>query len=253
MKNANSIVPAGFQRPWVRIGLTLAVAAGVALLLAPLTYRLTRRLPALALVPVAVVLGLAALPVLLLGFIAASRRGNQADARRAVFGILFVLAVLAMPIVTLVRARATPAIHDITTDLDDPPQFVAVLPARAGTDNPVEYGNGAVADQQRRAYPDLGPLHLDEPPASAFSRALAVARDMGWLIVAADGSAGRIEATDRTRVFGFMDDVVIRVRPDGTGSRIDVRSLSRVGRGDLGTNAKRIGTYLARLGPAKTN
>jgi uncharacterized protein (DUF1499 family) len=247
MKNVNAIVPTGFPRPWVRIGLTLAIAAGAALLLAPLAYRLTRRLPALALVPVAIVLGLAALSILLLGFLTARRRGNRADARRAAFGILFVLAVLAMPIVPLIRARATPAIHDITTDPDDPPQFVAVLPARAGADNPVVYGGAAVADEQRRAYPDLRPLHLDESPASAFSRALAVARDMGWLIVAADASAGRVEATDRTRVFGFMDDVAIRVRSDGTGSRVDVRSLSRVGRGDMGTNAKRIATYISRL------
>jgi uncharacterized protein (DUF1499 family) len=85
------------------------------------------------------------------------------------------------------------------------------------------------------------------PPAAAFDRAMAAVRAMNWEVVAADPSGGRIEATDRTPLFGFRDDVVVRVRPDGKGSRIDVRSLSRVGVGDLGTNAKRVRAYLRRL------
>lgn len=145
------------------------------------------------------------------------------------------------------RARHVPPIHDITTDLTDPPSFVAVLPLRAHAPNPVTYGGDSVAALQRAAYPDIHPLHLDVPPSSAFARALAAARAMGWAIVAADSAAGRIEATATTRWFGFKDDVVVRVRPDAGGSRVDVRSVSRVGVGDVGTNASRIRAYLARL------
>jgi uncharacterized protein (DUF1499 family) len=91
------------------------------------------------------------------------------------------------------------------------------------------------------------PLTLPVPPAQAFDRALAAARAMGWEIVDAAADQGRVEATATTFWFGFKDDVVVRVRPDASGSRIDVRSLSRVGRSDLGANAQRIRTYLDRL------
>ena len=89
---------------------------------------------------------------------------------------------------------------------------------------------------------------MDATPADAFKRALQAARDMGWEIVAADAAAGRIEATDTTFWFGFKDDVVIRVEADGAGSRVDLRSVSRVGVGDVGANAARIRAYLRTLG-----
>ena len=143
-------------------------------------------------------------------------------------------------------ARSVPPIHDITTDTDDPPPFVAVLPLRADAPNPPEY-DPAVAEQQREAYPDLRSVMLDAPPAEAFARALAAAEAMGWEMVADDAAAGRIEATDTTFWYGFKDDVVIRVRPEGAGSRIDVRSKSRVGRSDVGANARRIREFTSRL------
>ena len=97
--------------------------------------------------------------------------------------------------------------------------------------------------QQRNAYPDLQPVMLKVAPAQAFERALATVGEMGWDLVGSDAAAGRIEATDTTFWFGFKDDVVIRVRPADGGSRVDVRSLSRVGVGDAGTNAKRIRAF----------
>jgi uncharacterized protein (DUF1499 family) len=157
------------------------------------------------------------------------------------------VAAAVVPLQLLRTARAVPPIHDITTDTADPPAFEAVLPLRADASNPVEYAGEEVAEQQRQAYPEVQPLLLDDPPARAFERALAAARDMGWEIVDADPGRGRIEATDTTLWFGFKDDVVVRVRPDGNGSRIDVRSLSRIGGSDLGANAARIRAYLARL------
>lgn len=147
----------------------------------------------------------------------------------------------------LEQARRVPPIHDITTDTERPPEFVAILPLRAAAPNPATYGGPAVAAQQRSAYPDIGPLRLDLPPGDGFARALAAARASGWEIVAADSAAGRIEATATTGWFGFKDDVVIRVTPEGGGSRVDVRSVSRVGMSDVGANAKRIRAYLKRL------
>jgi len=66
-------------------------------------------------------------------------------------------------------------------------------------------------------------------------------------VVASDAAAGRIEATATTRWFGFKDDVIVRIRPEAAGSRVDVRSVSRVGRGDLGANAARVREFLAKL------
>lgn len=167
----------------------------------------------------------------------------------AVLVVALILAVVAcvVPWGFYQKAKGVPPIHDITTDTQDPPQFVAVLPLRAGAANPATYGGDSVAAQQRRGYPDIQPLHLDVAPAQAYARALDAARSMGWQIDAADSTAGRIEATATTSWFGFRDDVVVRVRPDSTGSRVDVRSVSRVGKSDIGTNAARVRAYLAKL------
>ena len=140
-----------------------------------------------------------------------------------------------------------PRINDITTDTENPPAFVAVVPLRKDAPNPVTYGGEAVAREQRAAYADIKPVRLKLPPGPAFERALAAARDMGWTIVAAEPGVGRIEATDQTRWFGFKDDVVIRVTEADGGSRVDIRSKSRIGRNDFGTNAKRVRAYSRKL------
>jgi uncharacterized protein (DUF1499 family) len=103
------------------------------------------------------------------------------------------------------------------------------------------------ARQQREAYPDIKPLILEIPAAQAFERALFAAREAGWEIVEANADAGRIEATDTTRFFGFKDDVVVRLTPLDARTVVDVRSVSRVGRGDAGTNARRVRAFLQRL------
>src|SRR3569832_1311022 len=165
----------------------------------------------------------------------------------AVLGLFVALPAIALPLSWLYLATTLPVIHDISTDLDHPPDFVAVVPLRSDAPNPVVYGGPEIAAQQRQAYPDILPLHLSLPPAEAYARAAALARRMGWEIVAEDPQAGRIEATATTLLFGFKDDVVVRITPEEAGSRIDVRSLSRVGRSDVGTNARRIRSYLQRL------
>jgi hypothetical protein len=145
------------------------------------------------------------------------------------------------------KLASVPYIHDITTDTENPPLFEAVLPLRAGAPNPAEYGGPELARQQKDGYPDLRPGSVSSSPEAVFPRALDAARNMGWAIVASDPKALRIEATDTTAWFGFKDDVVVRLTPSPTGSRIDVRSVSRVGKSDVGTNARRIKAYLARL------
>ena len=144
-------------------------------------------------------------------------------------------------------ARAVPPINDITTDTVNPPDFAAIVPLRAGEPVSVTYPGAMFATAQRLAYPDIQPVDLGVPPPSAFARALGAARQMGWVIVAADPIAGRIEATATTPWFGFKDDVVVRVMPEPAGSRIDVRSVSRVGKSDLGANAARIRAYVSLL------
>ena len=147
----------------------------------------------------------------------------------------------------LQTARAAAAINDVSTDIEHPPAFIAILPLRAAAPVPAAYPGSETAKAQRRAYPDIVPLELAAAPAATFTRALEAATAMGWEIVAADAVGGRIEATATTPWFGFRDDVVVRVAPTPTGSRIDVRSVSRVGKSDLGANAKRIRAFLARL------
>jgi uncharacterized protein (DUF1499 family) len=187
---------------------------------------------------VAIVLTLAALAV-------RARRGGSLVPLLVALAAAGIAAGL--PLSWMQRARSVPGIHDITTDTQDPPAFVAVLPLRASAPNSATYGGDSVAAKQRAGYPDLAPLHLDAAPGAAYARALAAARAMGWEVVGTDSAAGRVEATATTRWFGFKDDVVVRVRPDGAGSRVDVRSESRVGGSDVGTNAARIRAYLARV------
>jgi uncharacterized protein (DUF1499 family) len=148
------------------------------------------------------------------------------------------------------RLRNTvPRIHDITTDVENPPEFATVLPARAAENAATAHYEGAeLAKLQKAAYPDVAPLELALSQARAFDLALAAARSMpGWSIVAADPATGRIEASQTSRWFGFTDDIVIRVSARGSASRVDIRSLSRQGRSDFGVNAARIRAYMSAL------
>lgn len=180
----------------------------------------------------------------------------RAPARR---GVLLALLGLAIGLVTVYvpwqwrrTAQRVPPIHDITTDLENPPPFEAILPLRTNAPNPSEYGGDSIAVQQREGYPDLGPLVLEAPRTEVFGLALQTAREMGWEIVDSDRDEGRIEATDTTFWFGFKDDIVIRVAEEaGGGTRVDVRSVSRVGRSDVGTNAARIREFLEKLAVAR--
>lgn len=146
------------------------------------------------------------------------------------------------------QARSVPPIHDITTDTENPPMFQDALPLRKDARNPPEYAGVAVAKQQKEAYPDIAPLLTKMPPNATYRAALNTAVERGWRISGKSGPEGRIEAVETTFWFGFKDDIVIRIAPaDGGGSRIDVRSKSRVGRSDVGANAARIRAYINAL------
>jgi uncharacterized protein (DUF1499 family) len=229
------------------LALFVAMASAVTLASTGLLYRahIVGLAPAFTILRWALYGAIATLLLAVIAIIIAARRGTGMT--MPVVTLLLVLAAFATPVAKLRQAARVPRIHDITTDTASPPRFVSVVPLRGGAPNSVEYGGPEIAAQQRQGYPDLQPLSLPVPPNQAFDRALATARKMGWEIVASDPTSGRIEATDTTFWFGFKDDVVIRVAPAEHGSRIDVRSLSRVGLSDVGTNAARIRKYLAAL------
>jgi uncharacterized protein (DUF1499 family) len=184
----------------------------------------------------------------LVSFCAGMFAGRHKPAyRMAVAGIVIGLIAAGIPWSWSRAGKQVPRIHDITTDTGDPPAFEAILPFRADAGNSPVYGGPAVAEQQERAYPDIQPLVLTVRPSEAFDRALSVARDMGWVIVSSDPGKGRIEATATTFWFGFKDDVVVRITPLKEGTRVDIRSASRVGVGDAGTNAKRVRKFLEKM------
>ena len=233
--------------PGLALGLAVMAAAGVVLAGPGYRFGWWGLGPAFALLRSSAELGLWAGAVAVVAIVVG---GAQRSRRRLGLGILalaIALAAFGIPWRMQAQARRVPPIHDVTTDPEDPPAFVAVVARRSGARNPVEYAGPAVAAQQRRAFPDLVPLDLAAPPERVLPAAEAAARSLGWEIVAAAPAEGRLEATATTPWFGFKDDVVVRVRARGSGSRVDVRSLSRVGVGDLGVNAARVRAFLDRL------
>lgn len=230
-------------------GMLFAILAGLAATLAGFGHRWGwwHYRTGFAVLKAAAYFGIAAAMVSLAGFIVTRPFHLRQGAVLSLVGILIGLLTASIPWSWMRTAKQMPVIHDITTDTDNPPNFVAILPIRKDAANPAEYGGPDIAAQQRQGYPDIVPIRMMVPPERAFEQALLVAREMGWEIVEANPKDNHIEATDTTFWFGFKDDVVIRITPAPDGSRIDVRSLSRVGKSDVGTNAKRIRAYFRKL------
>ncbi len=162
-------------------------------------------------------------------------------------GLLIAGVVAYMPWTYYRTVQTVPKIHDITTDIAHPPQFVAVAKLRKQGDHPVAYEGVEIGTEQKEAYPDIEPLVAKAPKDKVFEAAKQALSSMGLEIVDANASEGRIEAVDTSLLYGFKDDVVVRIHDAGESTRVDVRSMSRVGRSDLGMNAKRIRTFMARL------
>jgi uncharacterized protein (DUF1499 family) len=230
-------------------GLGLALACGIAELLAGLGYRWGwwHFRSGIQIMRWSATIDLAA--VVLTAAMLAWNIGMRRALAASVAGLALALIVAGPPLYYWRTLERVPRIHDISTDSANPPRYVAVLPLRKGAENPADY-SAEVAAQQQQAYPDIAPAMLDAPPAQAFARAEHAARAMGWDIVAVAPGDLRIEATDTTLLFGFKDDIVIRIAAAGSGSRVDVRSLSRVGKSDFGVNANRIRKFLRQLASA---
>lgn len=231
------------------LALALAIAAALLLALAGAGSRigLWHFRTGFAMLKYCVYIGIgSALLAALAGVIAAGKRQSMGIIL-SIAALVGGLAVAAVPVAWKAKASHLPMIHDISTDTANPPLFVAILPLRAGAPNPAEYGGPNLAGLQKQGYPDLHTEVLDLPVNLAYAKALTAAKAMGWRIVAEDPGNGRIEASDTTFWFGFVDDIVVRVAPAGVRSLVDVRSVSRVGKSDVGTNAERIRRYLKKL------
>lgn len=167
--------------------------------------------------------------------------------------LALVLALLALPAYYAIRALTLPQLTDITTDIENPPEFSrsrAALAAREGRVPPPV--DAATRERQRLGYPGIAPILLDLPAEEAFDLARRAAIQLGWQVIetTAPGGrtgAGRIEATQASLVLRLTDDITLRIRPRAEGSRIDLRSASRVGPHDLGSNATRINRFAAEI------
>lgn len=236
--------PVSALATWARyLALFSLVAAGVSILI--IRFGFLELKPALATFFGA--LGCAGLSILVafLGFAAIWQNGSR-GMLRILFALVLDVLILAYPAYLAWQWRKLPAIHDITTDPIDPPRYEALARLRA-TDgaNPATYAGLYSAEQQQVAYPDIEPVTLDVTVQQAFDATLKLVTRRKWLIIderppQPPRMIGKIEAVARTPIMGFREDVVIRVAPDGTGSRIDIRSSSRYFEHDLGTNAARV-------------
>ncbi|MFC6635274.1 DUF1499 domain-containing protein [Microbulbifer taiwanensis] len=197
--------------------------------------------------------GLAALGVALVSmlvFIWGLVKRHPQSRHNTLWAVVLGLLPVAVPLLTVGKSNFdVPRIHDISTDMKDPPQYRAALSLRSADDNSLEYAGEEVAKLQREAdiYSDIMPLQLEMPVVRATEVAADVAEELGWRLVALDPQRGHLEAVDRTPLLGFSDDIVVRVRAENGGSRVDIRSSSRVGISDLGANAKRIRSFLSEL------
>jgi len=192
---------------------------------------------------------LAALGLVLgiVGLIVAFKRDLPGNRPPIYMGLAISALILAVMGVQFNTASSVPPIHNISTDVVDPPEFDKVVALRGEGTNPLEFDAAIIAPLQAEHYPWVKPFESDAGVADAFAQVLAAVEGLGLEIVNADAANGLIEATATTFWFGFKDDVAVRVRAADGGSVIDVRSVSRVGLSDLGANARRIGEILDAL------
>ena len=177
--------------------------------------------------------------------------GYQGGAQ-AVVGILVGALMFAVPVWYLPKLVALPQINDVSTDLKSPPRFLKVAQLRPAGTNSTIYPGNRFAEHQSRSYPDIVPFTLERSYDVAFEIVREAAQRLGWQVVSARpprkaGRSGYIEAVDKTLLFGFKDDISIRITGNNKRTRIDVRSASRYGRHDLGRNAARIRTLFSAI------
>jgi len=223
-------------------GLVLSACVIISALMSGVGYRLGwwRHPEAFSIFEWATYAAVIAVVISIIGGFKTRSQSQQRGLLPAITGIILSLPVISASLLFEYSATVYPRINDITTDTQDPPSFWDVP-------NPIEYPGESVAEKQLAAYPDLKPLELPVSQEKAFVKALEVVSNKGWEVIASDVDEGRIEAVDTSLLFGFKDEVVIRVAASDEGSIIDIRSRSRIGRIDRGANAKRIRDYLEAL------
>jgi uncharacterized protein (DUF1499 family) len=184
--------------------------------------------------------GLLALLLGLIGLYLTRASAYREGRGRALLGSVLGALVVGATLASAGPGLGVPPINDITTNPDDPPAFAAALedPGNQGRD--MSYPGADFAAQQRAGYPDLAPIAVSMPPSEVLARVGTLFEANGWRVSRSDPASGTVEGTDTSKIFRFVDDIVVRVRAQGDGSLVDVRSKSRVGRGDVGANAARI-------------
>ena len=207
--------------------------------------------PGLATFAAALVMAAIAVVLALASLIGIWRHGIE-GLGAALTALAIGIALLAYPSFLAVRAYRLPMIADITTDPIDPPRFEKIAQARTRQANPVAYAGLYAAELQKAAYPDIAPLDVDASVQNAYEAARAVIEKRRWQVINTRApQPGRreayIEAVARSPIMGFRDDIVVRIRPVGQGARVDVRSASRYGRHDFGTNASRVRALISDI------
>lgn len=182
----------------------------------------------------------------LVALVALKKSGAKAVSM-LIIGILLTGAVSGTALYWQNKAQNVPPIHDITTDLNNPPEFVAMVRLRADSPNPPEYTGEETAVAQREAYPYIQPLVVTTGKQEVIDEIVMLVISRDWDLVSINRIDGRVEATEKLAWFGFKDDVVLRVTETDEGTRIDMRSKSRIGRSDIGVNAERIASFLNDL------
>ncbi|WP_394213181.1 DUF1499 domain-containing protein [Psychrobacter piscatorii] len=165
---------------------------------------------------------------------------HTASIGSALTSAVLAIAAIVIPLSMMNTAKNVPPIHDISTDLVNPPAFIAIAPLRADAPNPVAYDGIETAEQQRTAYPELQTLRYDQTQPELMAAGTQAIENLGWELVNIDADKGIIEATDTTAWFGFKDDVVVRITDNENERLVDIRSKSRIGGSDLGKNAARV-------------
>lgn len=202
-----------------------------------------------SLLGVVVVVGLISLLLAIFALLYANKKGLIMDIKVTGMTIGTLLIPLMVMGFQIGKARSVPAIHDITTNAENLPTFNVAVQLRENSPNDLEYGQDSLSGQQlwslqQQAYPEIRSIHSELPVTEAIARATELLEQQGLEITGTDTANGRIEAVDTTFWFGFKDDLVVRIKPDGSGSVIDLRSVSRVGQSDLGANARRISRFI---------
>jgi uncharacterized protein (DUF1499 family) len=245
-----------FEEPTSRLAvwaLRLVLFALAVTLLVVLAVRLdfVEVLPGVVTLAATLLIAVIALGLAIGAFVIIWREGVKGF-RYALLAFFIGILLLVYPIYLAASSYGLPPINDITTDTADPPRFEAIARLRPREANPVAYPGASAAAQQRAAYPDLKPLQLSTSAQEAYDIVLTVVTRRKWRVVDArppqsGRREGRVEAVARTPIMGFRDDVVVRVRATGEGARVDIRSASRYGLRDFGTNAQRVKSLLEEI------